>query len=233
MHANANAATFFSTAALLMGVLVTIVGAALAQVLLSPGDAAPEIAYEPRRRLSLGVLAIVILVDVWGVSFPFWALYRSAIGSVTSSLVTGVFISTLLTGIANVVLPFYVVGTVRSARYWINLFRISRLDGDQRAAEIRKHLVDGKYISASCYDELMQQLKTRTLEYKSAVTLLDAFSKAFILGKREGLSSPLRTVSYYYSRIMIPAYARLIAADPRESKTDVTLPAVSDNTSQP
>lgn len=200
-----------------MGVLVTIIGAALVQVILDADDAGDTVGHT-RRRLNIAVLIAVIVIDLWGVGFPFWALYRAALGPVSSGLVTGVFFSTLASGIASVLLPFYVVISVRSVRYWYKLIRLGLLRGDERATEIRNLVVEGDYLSAAEYDELMQKARTKTIDYPSAVTLLEALSKALILGKPKGIASLFRSGMYLYLRtIMVPAYARRLTSGSGQS----------------
>jgi len=204
---NANASVFFSTATLLIGVLVTVVGAALTQVLL---DAASADAVGRYNRLrNLVVLAAVILVDLWGVGFPLYALYRTALGTVTSALVTQVFISTLAVGVASATLPVFMVSTLYSVKYWFNLARLSLMQNDKRVEALRKMLIEGGYIEEARYDSLMLKTRAGVIDYESAVELLGAFSKLLILGKSKGFSSFFRTASYYYFQLVfVPVYAR-------------------------
>jgi hypothetical protein len=207
---NANAGVFFSTATLLIGVVVTVVGAALAQILL---DAASSDGTErDARRRNLIVLAVVILVDIWGVGFPLYALYRAALGEVSDGLITQVFVSTILVGVASAILPVYLVGMLFNINYWFNLARLGLMRSDARAEAFRKMLIEGGYIEGDRYDSLMLSARTGAINYESAVELLTAFNKFLVLRKRKGISSLFRTFSYYYFQVtLIPFYAQRLA----------------------
>jgi hypothetical protein len=206
---NANAGVFFSTAALLIGVLVTVVGAALAQVLLD-GSHSSDVGLRPRRRRNLIVLAVVILVDLWGVGFPLYALYRSALGSTSPTLVKQVFFSTVAVGIANILFPLYVINILYSIQYWYSMARLGLSRGERRAETLREMLVKGGYVEEGRYDALVQEARSDNNNYESTIELLGLFNECLILGRRGRISSPFRTVAYYYFKLFIPLYVRSV-----------------------
>ena len=207
--ANPDPSVFFSTAALLMGVLITITGASLAQIILN-ADQAVDTALRSRRRINIFILTSVTLIDIWGVGYPFWALYQSALGHISSGVVKLVFISTIVVAACNVILPYYLISYMRGARYWYNIFRLLQSPGEERGQEIRKLLTEGGYIGAEEFDDLIRDIKSGTLTYEKVVRLSDVLCRAFVLASPRGVSSPTRTFLYYYFRVATPFVARQI-----------------------
>jgi hypothetical protein len=206
---NANAGVFFSTAALLIGVLVTVVGAALTQVLLEGADISHS-DLRPRRRHNLTVLIVVIVVDLWGVGFPLFALYRSALGNVTSGLVTWVFVSTVAVGVGNIIFPVYIIRALFGIQYWYHVIKIGLARGDERTQALRDMLIEGGYIEAERFDFLMLRARSGAIDYESAVELLSALNKCLVFGKA-GKFSFTRAMPYWCLHLLIPYYARRLS----------------------
>ena len=206
---NPDPSVYFSTAALLMGVLITVIGAALAQIILDVNQAA-DIAFRPKRRLRIIILASITCIDIWGVGYPFWALYQSALGHSSPRVVSLVFISTVIVALFNILLPYYLINLVRNARYWLNIFRVI-IAGQKRGQEIRKLLTEEGYVDVEEYDKLVHAIKSGTLSHSNTVKLIELLSRALILASPRRISSPARTLTYYGFRPIIPLYARLYA----------------------
>jgi hypothetical protein len=121
---DANAALFFSTTVLLMGVLVTVIGTAFVQILLDIPETS-DASLKKRSRQNSVILTLLIICDLWGVGFPFAALYASAVGKVTPSLISHVLVSTIVVILGNLALPVYVASLFRKL-YWFDLSNITR-----------------------------------------------------------------------------------------------------------
>jgi hypothetical protein len=209
---DANAALFFSTSVLLMGVLVTVIGAALVTLLVDVSEISDAITIS-RRRKNAFLLIIAVLCDLWGVGFPFWALYRSAIGEASAGLVQAVLASTILVAAANLAVPFYVISMLHRIQYLINVARIGLSRGQRQTEALRKFFVGGGYVDDKRFDELLGMAKARKFDYESALEFLNIMNKALVLGKRKGISSPARMVSYALTQLILPLYARQLSSN--------------------
>jgi hypothetical protein len=209
---DANAALFFSTSVLLMGVLVTVIGAALVTLLVDVSEISDAITIS-RRRKNAFLLIIAVLCDLWGVGFPFWALYRSAIGEASAGLVQAVLASTILVAAANLAVPFYVISMLHRIQYLINVARIGLSRGQRQTEALRKFFVGGGYVDDKRFDELLGMAKARKFDYESALEFLNIMNKALVLGKREGISSPARMVNYALTQLILPLYARQLSSN--------------------
>lgn len=190
-----------------MGVVVTIVGTTFIQILSDEPEIADEM-LKRRRRQNKAILAILVVCDVWGVGFPFVALYDSALGKMSSSLVTGVLVSTIVVTVANLAVPLYVASLFRSLIY----FDFSKVTRPKlRVEAVGRTLVGGNYISEDRWVELRSMIESNSFNYDSAIEFLQAFNK-FFASRSEGgkFSSLVRRGMYHYNESMIPTYARML-----------------------
>ncbi|MDQ2708900.1 MAG: hypothetical protein M3Z25_15250 [Actinomycetota bacterium] len=177
--------SFLSTATVLVGILVTIIGAAILQVVLeSKQDSSlPDLQL---RRLRFIGLVVALAVNIWGVGFPFWALYKTTIGTVSESLVTAVMWSTAAVVIANLVVPLYIIDVYKTYSHWLYSVRLMRNAGNEQDGAVRELLVEGGYITEYKFEKMTKKSTSR-LSDQLATELLVAMSRAFFVGTPEGV----------------------------------------------
>lgn len=100
-----DATAFLGICALLVGVLVTIVGTTLAQLIIGNPEVAAEVV--GRRKRMLISVALLVIVDLWGVFFPLTILAVNTLGSISRGVVIGVLVSTAVVILANLIWPLY------------------------------------------------------------------------------------------------------------------------------
>jgi hypothetical protein len=195
-----DATSFLSTSAILVGVFVTIVGTALAQLLLVSND-------QPRtgwgRRAKFVVMAIIVAVDMLGVGFPLIVLYMNTVGEVSSGLLRAVLVSTIVVVALNVLLPVYAAYALRSFRYWAELGELDRMTKEDGTAKLRQLLTTRGGLSAQDFDDIFSLLAKRgEVEGPPAQRLVKAMMRAMILG-RDGIFglTPGRTIAYYCTQL--------------------------------
>jgi hypothetical protein len=198
IHSAPDATSFLSTTTVLVGIFVTIVGTSMVQLLAQDPIADFEITVTPRG-LRTPILGILLVVDIWGVGFPFVLLYLNTLNTIDEGLVRAVLISTILVIGANLILPIVVIQTSRSLKElkrWMDLDKLSR---EQQAAKVHSILVDGGFLSAADYDAMIEEAKAGgQTDKRLAKTFMRAWMRAFIMGKpgRVGVTIS-RTIFFY------------------------------------
>jgi hypothetical protein len=91
--------------------------------------------------------------------------------------------------------------------------RIGLSRGQRQTEALRKFFVGGGYVDDKRFDELLGMAKARKFDYESALEFLNIMNKALVLGKRKGISSPARMVSYALTQLILPLYARQLSSN--------------------
>jgi hypothetical protein len=197
-----DATSFLSTSAVLVGVFVTVIGTALAQLLLVSND-------QPRtgwgRRAKFVVMAIIVTVDMFGVGFPLIVLYMNTVGEVSSGLLRAVLVSTIVVVALNVLLPVYTAYALRSFRYWAELAKIDKMSEEDSTARLRELLTTRGRLSVQEFDDAYSMIKQGLrVEGPPAERIAKAMMRAMILGRDGVFGLTLgRTVAYYLMKVLM------------------------------
>jgi hypothetical protein len=197
-----DATSFLSTSAVLVGVFVTVVGTALAQLMLVSND-------QPRagwgHRAKFVVMAIIVAVDMFGVGFPLIVLYMNTVGEVSGGLLRTVLVSTIVVVALNVLMPIYAAYALRSFRYWSELAQIDKMSEEDGTAKLRELLTTRGRLSTQEFDDAYSMVRQGLrVEGPPAARLAKAMMRAMILGRDGVFGLTLgRTVAYYLMKVFM------------------------------
>lgn len=197
-----DATSFLSTSAVLVGVFVTVVGTALAQLLLVSDDQSRT---GWGRRAKFAVMAIIVAIDTFGVGFPLVVLYMNTVGEVSSALLRTVLVSTIVVVTLNVLLPVYAAYALRSFRYWAEFNELYKMSEEDATTRFRELLITRGRLNAQEFDDAYSTIKQGLrVEGPPAARLAKAMLRAVILGRDGVFGITLgRTVAYYLMKVFM------------------------------
>jgi hypothetical protein len=175
VHRAPDATTFLSTTALVVGILVTVFGAAFIQAIFG------ERSETPQRQATQGtiikiVFFVTVVVDIGGVVYPLVILYLDTVGTVPIGYIRGVFVATGLVIVANVLLPWMalsIAGMIRATQE----FDMQFLHHENRTREnLRIFMTESTGMSVPQFDELFDAFSAN-VDYKELRPMFRAFCR--------------------------------------------------------
>ena len=195
-----DATAFLGICALLVGVLVTIVGTSMAQLIIGNPEVAEEVV--GRRKRMLISVALLVIVDLWGVFFPLTTLALNTLGSISRGVVVGVLISTGLVILVNLIWPLYFT-------MMAEIYQIGRSAIATKWEEISGELVKRGYLTENDVmivdsSELYKGPYYEDDEFRSKVQ--DAVAKFLLLDQPHG-RHPIGKLLYKSESMMVRSAA--------------------------